>query len=113
MKVIPLEIGRAVVSTQGHDKGRAFLIIELIDEHQVLIADGDTHKLAKPKKKHTKHLRTLPILAVDAVSSAQRHAGTADSSIRKALTAATHTEPYGSKRVNRVTNKEEYALVQK
>ena len=112
MKVIPLEIGRVVVSTQGHDKGRAFLIVALIDERHVLIADGDTRKLTKPKKKQTKHLRTLPNLAVEAVSDEKQHAGTADSSIRKALTAATHTEPYGSKRANGVTNKEEYALVQ-
>ena len=42
MKAIPIEAGRVVVSTQGHDRGRAFLVVAALDERYVTIADGDT-----------------------------------------------------------------------
>lgn len=60
MKAIPYEVGRAACSTQGRDKGRLFLIVQVLDERYVLIADGDLRKLEKPKRKQIKHLRPLP-----------------------------------------------------
>ncbi|MDD3214831.1 MAG: KOW domain-containing RNA-binding protein [Eubacteriales bacterium] len=110
MRANPSEIGRMVVSLQGHDRGRRFLVVGLIDERHVLIADGDTRKLAKPKKKQLKHLRAEPLTAPDAVITAvQNHAQTADSAIRKALKAAPEAE---SGETQRITDKEECALVQ-
>ncbi len=60
MKTIPYEAGRAAYSTQGRDKGRLMLIVAVLDERTVLIADGDLRKLDKPKRKQIKHLRALP-----------------------------------------------------
>ena len=57
------ERGRVVQSTQGRDKGGYFLVLgpaEAADH--VLVADGLTHQLAKPKKKKIKHLRAHPVL---------------------------------------------------
>ena len=54
--------GRVVLSTQGRDEGRYFIVLEVIDESFVLMADGLTRKLNHPKKKKIKHLRPKPIV---------------------------------------------------
>lgn len=48
--------GQVVKSRAGRDKGRIFLIIDIIDEENVFIVDGDLRKLDNPKKKKVKHL---------------------------------------------------------
>ena len=57
MNRIPVETGRVVISKCGRDEGRLFLVTGEIDEDFVLIADGDTRKVAKQKKKRRKHLK--------------------------------------------------------
>ena len=54
--------GRVVLSTQGRDEGRYFIVLEVIDENFVLMADGLTRKIDHPKKKKIKHLRPKPIV---------------------------------------------------
>ena len=54
--------GRVVLSTQGRDEGRYFIVLEVIDENFVLMADGLTRKIDHPKKKKVKHLRPKPIV---------------------------------------------------
>lgn len=53
----PVEIGRAAISTAGRDKDRYFVIIGIIDEQYVYIADGELRTKDHPKKKKLKHLR--------------------------------------------------------
>lgn len=57
MNRIPVETGRVVISKCGRDEGRIFLVTGEIDEDFVLIADGDSRKIAKQKKKRRKHLK--------------------------------------------------------
>lgn len=106
----PFEVGRAVTSRQGHDRGRAFLVVALPDERYALIADGDTRTLTHPKKKQRKHLRPEPLVAAEALSPQHARAGTADAAIRKALS---QLKAKGNAGADRMTDKEEYALVQK
>ncbi len=113
MKADPYVIGRMVVSTQGHDKGRWFLVVQIVDDRYVMIADGETRKMAHPKKKQLKHLRTVPYAVPEAVSTAQVGAGTADSAVRKAIKVYTDQQLQGSQGADRNINKEECALVQK
>lgn len=49
-------IGQLVKSKAGHDKGKYFLIYQIIDDKYVSIVDGKTRRLEKPKKKKQKHL---------------------------------------------------------
>ena len=56
----PVQIGRAAVSIAGRDKNRYFIIVSIIDEQYVYIADGDLRPKDRPKKKKTKHLRLTP-----------------------------------------------------
>ena len=85
MKPSAHELGRVVLSRQGHDKGKGFLVVGLVDEAYVLIADGDSRKLSKPKKKQAKHLDPKPYVASDIIDAILKQAQTADSDIRKAL----------------------------
>ena len=61
MEPIPFEVGRVVTSLQGRDRKRSFVVIGVPEEGFVLMSDGRTHKLDRPKKKKTKHLRPSPV----------------------------------------------------
>ncbi len=50
-------IGCVATSLAGRDKGRKFVIVGVLDEEHVYIADGKMRKIEKPKKKKLKHLK--------------------------------------------------------
>lgn len=50
-------LGRYVWSNAGRDKNRVFIIIDIVDDCHVLVADGDLRRLDNPKKKKLKHLK--------------------------------------------------------
>ena len=78
--------GRVVLSTQGRDEGRYFVVLEVIDENFVRMADGLTRKVDHPKKKKVKHLRPKPIVVeVDGSKLPNNHLQ--DSDLRNALAA--------------------------
>ena len=78
--------GRVVLSTQGRDAGRYFIVLEVSDDQFVLMADGLTRKIAHPKKQKVKHLRAKPIMVnVDGATLPNRHLQ--DSDLRSALEA--------------------------
>lgn len=54
------EPGRLAESIQGRDKGRVFVITEIVNVNYVMITDGRTHRLEHPKKKKLMHLRLKP-----------------------------------------------------
>ena len=86
MERLTMEPGRVVLSTQGRDAGRYFIVLQTIDEQFVLMADGLSRKLANPKKKKVKHLRAKPIMVnVDGSTLPNRHLQ--DSDLRSALEA--------------------------
>ena len=51
-----ISIGQVVKSKAGRDKGRIFLVYNVINSQNVLIVDGDLRKLDNPKQKKIKHL---------------------------------------------------------
>ena len=110
MKEIPFDVGRLVLSKQGHDKGRWFAVVGSLDEKHVLIADGQTRKLEKPKKKQCKHLRPAPERLTEIAERLAEEKTVLDSDLRKAL------EPIVTEKEKKTMNvcqkKEECALVQ-
>ena len=52
----PLELGGIVRSRAGRDRGRAFVILQLLDGDYVLLVDGRLRTLERPKKKKRRHL---------------------------------------------------------
>ena len=83
MERLPMEIGRAVQSLQGRDAGRCFVILQVVDDQFLLMADGLTRKLDHPKKKKVKHLHPKP-LRMD-VEDLQRTNQLKDSDLRAFL----------------------------
>ena len=62
MNSFPMEVGRVVLSRAGRDQGHVFVIVDVIDENYVAIANGCQRKVDNPKKKKIKHLVAKPEL---------------------------------------------------
>lgn len=82
MERLPMEIGRAVQSLQGRDAGRCFVILQVVDDQFVLMADGLTRKLDHPKKKKVKHLHPKPV-RMEGVEDGLKSHQLLDSDLRK------------------------------
>ncbi len=54
------EPGRMVISTAGRDIGYLYIILSRIDQKQVLVVDGKSRKVVRPKRKNIKHLKACP-----------------------------------------------------
>ena len=59
MNKAPILEGSKVISKAGRDEGRLFLVVKELDQEYVLISDGDTRKVEKPKKKKRRHLKLV------------------------------------------------------
>ena len=49
-------IGQVCTSKAGHDKNEYYVIVSLLDNKHVGIANGRKRTIAKPKKKNLRHL---------------------------------------------------------
>lgn len=52
-----VNLGQVVHSIAGRDKGKYYMVIKKLDERFVLVADGHTRPLSKPKRKNLRHLQ--------------------------------------------------------
>ncbi len=84
MDRLTYETGRAVLSTQGRDEGRTFLLLSDEQDGYVLMADGLTRKLDHPKKKKIKHLKPKPV-RMETLKSRMEAGQLLDSDLRKFL----------------------------
>ncbi len=62
---LEVSVGQIVKSKAGRDKDRTFVIIGIVDQQYVLVADGDLRKVDKPKKKKVRHLAKYNIVSED------------------------------------------------
>lgn len=53
------QIGQLVRVVQGRERGQFAVIIEIVDDRYVLLADGDKRKYDRPKKKNINHIELL------------------------------------------------------
>ncbi|MGL5243666.1 MAG: hypothetical protein ACRC7R_00615 [Sarcina sp.] len=58
-------IGTLVFSEAGRDKDLAYLIVDIVDEKYVLVANGSTKTCNMPKKKKIKHLLLTDVIDND------------------------------------------------
>jgi len=91
MRVVeyPVEIGRLVKSTAGRDKGRYFVILDIIDENYVHIVDGDLRSKDRPKKKKLKHVKLCPEVLSSIAGKLKEGARVFDAEIRSAIRTST------------------------
>lgn len=92
MKPIPFEVGRVVQSTQGRDRGRLFIIMSVVDDDFVLMADGKLRKADRMKRKKIKHLHAKPIIFPELAARLRANIAVTDSELRKALEKAAAQE---------------------
>lgn len=52
-------MGQLVLSCAGRDSGRFMIVVKILDENFVYVADGTLRKVDNPKKKKIKHLKVL------------------------------------------------------
>lgn len=78
-------IGRVVISRAGRDKGRAFMIVAILDDNHVLVADGALRSVKRPKKKKLRHLKVTGVSSRWIREQSQQGACMLDADIRREL----------------------------
>ena len=68
-------VGCIAISKCGHDKGCYYVIVKVVDEKFVLLANGENRPLGKPKRKSISHIWV----------TTRRTAATNDLGIKKAI----------------------------
>lgn len=81
----PLEIGSVVLSLAGRDKGRFFIVVEIVDDSFVRIADGDIRRLENAKRKKIKHLKVTGDILESIAEKLKNSAKVYDAEIYSAL----------------------------
>ena len=80
-----LNLGSVVVSTQGRDAGRVYMISAIIDKDFVLVVDGDIRKFTNPKKKRIKHLKPTGVTCDNIASKIASEKKVFDAEVYSAL----------------------------
>ena len=60
--------GSVVIAKAGRDKGKAFAVIDVLGDREVLIADGKRRPIERPKRKNVIHLQ-MTRTTVDCVTT--------------------------------------------
>ncbi|MBT2689943.1 KOW domain-containing RNA-binding protein [Bacillus sp. ISL-47] len=77
--------GQIVLIKRGRDAGQYAIIIRLMDERFVLLADGDKKKFDHPKKKNIQHLQLLNYISPEVQSSLKETGRVTNGKLRFAL----------------------------
>ena len=88
----PMEVGRVVLSRAGRDQGHYFVVVDVIDENYVAIANGCQRKVDNPKKKKIKHLVAKPELLEEISKKISEKKRIFDSEVRNKLDAIGYQE---------------------
>ncbi len=96
--MIEKALGRVARSRAGRDKGRYAIIVSIVDDDYVLVADGDLRKCHSPKKKKLKHLFLRPETADTIAEQLEAGKPVLDADIRKALKALNYDQPQMGKK---------------
>lgn len=80
-----LGLGRVVCSRAGRDKGQYYVVVRIIDDRFVEVADGLKKKVASPKKKNVRHLVVQDQVAVEVARKLAAGQKVDDAEIRSVL----------------------------
>ena len=78
-------IGSIVTSKAGRDKGRTFVVTATEGEEFVMLADGETRRVSRPKKKKLKHLQGSKTICRTIAEKLGAGGCVTNSEVRKAL----------------------------
>jgi ribosomal protein L14E/L6E/L27E len=65
-------LGRVVFSKTGRDKGKPFIIVQVVNERYVIVSDGNIRKIENPKMKNVKHLQYTKMQADEVIDYLDR-----------------------------------------
>lgn len=80
------QLGQFVVVTSGRDTGQYGIIVRLLDDKSVLVADGIKRTFDNPKKKNLQHLQLLDQVSPEVQNSIKESARVTNGKLRFALT---------------------------
>ena len=92
MSGFPFEVGRVVFSKAGRDQGHYFVVVDVIDENHVAVANGCQRKVDNPKKKKIKHLVAKPEVLEEIREKISAKKRIFDSEVRNKLDAIGYQE---------------------
>lgn len=79
------QVGRLVKVLRGKDEGSFSVIVEILDDRFVHIADGDARRFDSPKKKNVQHLQLLPALSSEVSDSISETGRVTNAKLRFAI----------------------------
>jgi len=85
-----IQIGQLIKVLKGKDEERYAIVIEVLDERFVWIADGNKRKFDSPKKKNVLHLEILPIISQEVASSLQESGKVTNAKLRYVIQKYMH-----------------------
>lgn len=80
------QVGQLVRVIKGRDSGQYALIIKILDERFVVLADGDKRKFDRPKKKNIHHLEFFDYVSPEVQNSIMETGRVTNGKLRYALT---------------------------
>ena len=84
-KYVSIEIGTIVKAMAGRDKDKIFVVTGIIDDNYVLMVDGRSRTISRPKKKKLKHLLVKHDVALEIKNKILEGKCVVDAEIRKVL----------------------------
>lgn len=81
------QLGQLVKVLKGRDAGDVYVIIGIVDDKFVMIADGDRRKFDQPKRKNIQHLEFQPMISSEVVQSLQECGFVTNGKLRFAVNA--------------------------
>ena len=63
-----MPVGKVVRTKCGRDRYRLYAVVGVTEDGRLLIADGNLHKLAAPKKKNLRHVEILAVSVTEGTS---------------------------------------------
>lgn len=87
---MPAQIGQLIKVLRGKDEERYAIVVKVLDERFVMIADGDKRKFDQPKKKNVLHLELLPIICREVAISLQESGNVTNAKLRYCLQKYAH-----------------------
>ncbi len=83
--VSQLRPGQLVASRAGRDRGRFFVVVEVVDERYYRIADGKLRSIKTPKLKNRKHLQPHNRILESIAMKLERGKALSDEELRAAI----------------------------
>lgn len=85
-------LGRIVYSKKGRDQGKIFIIVKVINDQYVIVADGDFHKIESPKRKNIRHVQFTNLVDHELVEMFRKNESPANHVIRKSIKGMLETQ---------------------